>query len=391
MARRMITSEPPTAAYASKIEALALDQLRPYRGNARTHSAQQIREIARSIERFGFTNPVLIDRNHQIIAGHGRVAAARLLGLAMVPTLMLEHLSEAETRAYILADNRLAEKAGWDRDLLAIELQGLMELDFDVSVIGFDTAEIDLLFEEAARGSTADTADDVIPAYAAHPPGSRPGDLWLLGEHRLLCGDARDPHVYQQLLAGERAQFVFTDPPYNVPIDGHVCGLGRIRHKDFAMGCGEMDAAAFTAFLASVFQQLAKHSLDGSIHDICMDWRHMGEMLAAGHQAYSELKNLCVWNKPNAGMGTFQEGERIREKNSATVFDHLPLPGGLKIGDLNNGELANVLIKAGVAAAVRRGSVTAPVEAPPDYGNMNDADFARVKDAALEQARRAGR
>ena len=131
------------------------------------------------------------------------------------------------------------------------------------------------------------------------------GDLWELGPHRLLCADARDPASYEQLLKNAKAEFVFTDPPYNVPIDGHVCGLGRIRHADFAMGCGEMSEAEFTAFLEGVFRQLAANTVDGSIHQICMDWRHMNEMLAAGKAAYDELKNVCVWSKRNAGMGTF--------------------------------------------------------------------------------------
>jgi hypothetical protein len=129
-------------------------------------------------------------------------------------------------------------------------------------------------------------------------------DLWSLGIHRLLCADARDEAAYDHLLEGAKAEFVFTDPPYNVAIDGNVCGLGRIRHREFAMGCGEMSEVEFTTFLQTVFDRLAEHTIDGSIHQICMDWRHMWEMLAAGRQVY-ELKNLCVWNKTNAGMRSF--------------------------------------------------------------------------------------
>ena len=127
----------------------------------------------------------------------------------------------------------------------------------------------------------------------------------LLGAHRLLCGDARDKASYNRLLEGAKAEFLFTDPPYNIAIDGHVCGLGRVRHREFAMGSGEMSEAEFTAFLKAVFALLAENTVDGSIHQICMDWRHMGEMLEAGRTVYSELKNLCVWNKTNAGMGSF--------------------------------------------------------------------------------------
>jgi DNA modification methylase len=289
-----------------QIETLAVETLRPYERNARTHSKKQIRQIAKSIERFGFCNPVLIDDQRQIIAGHGRVAAAKLLGIEHVPTVKLAHLSEVEKRAYILADNRLAEKAGWDRETLAIELQALVTLDFEVELTGFETAEVDLILDEAseATGATGGREDEA-PAYAAKRAVTRLGDLWELGPHRLLCADARDPASYAQLLDGTKAEFVFTDPPYNVPIDGHVCGLGRIRHADFAMGCGEMSEAEFKGFLETVFGLLATTTVDGSIHQICMDWRHMPEMLAAGNAVYRELKNLCVWSKSNAGMGTF--------------------------------------------------------------------------------------
>jgi DNA modification methylase len=281
-------------------------ELRPHPNNARTHSTKQIRQIAKSIEQFGFCNPVLVDDAKQIIAGHGRVEAAKLLGIDAVPTCRLSHLNDTDKRAYVLTDNKLAEKAGWDRELLAIELQGLIELDVDIELTGFEMAEIDLILEEAREASGAASGpEDSVPELPSGPAVSRTGDLWLLGSHRLLCGDARDKAAYAQLLDGTKAEFVFTDPPYNVAIDGHVCGLGRVRHREFAMGCGEMSEAEFTAFLKTVFALLAETSVDGSIHQICMDWRHIGEMLAAGRAVYTELKNLCIWNKTNAGMGSF--------------------------------------------------------------------------------------
>jgi DNA modification methylase len=289
-----------------KIEYTPVRELRFYPNNARTHSKKQIRQIANSIAKFGFCNPILIDDAKQIIAGHGRVEAAKLLGIDAVPTCQLSHLSDADKRAYILADNKLAEKAGWDKELLAIELQGLIELDVDIELTGFDMAEIDLILEEGreARGEPSGP-EDQVPEPSPLPAVTQTGDLWLLGSHRLLCGDARDKAAYDRLLEGAKAEFVFTDPPYNVEIDGHVCGLGRVRHRDFAMGCGEMSEAEFTAFLKTVFALLAENSIEGSIHQICMDWRHSWEMLNAGRAIYSELKNLCVWNKTNAGMGSF--------------------------------------------------------------------------------------
>jgi DNA modification methylase len=184
--------------------------------------------------------------------------------------------------------------------------QGLIELDVDIELTGFEMAEIDIILEEAREATGAASGpEDTTPEPSGGLAVSRAGDLWLLGSHRLLCGDARDKAAYAHLMEGAKAEFVFTDPPYNVEIDGHVCGLGRVRHRDFAMGCGEMSEAEFTTFLKSVFTLLAEHSLEGSIHQICMDWRHMAEMLGAGHAVYCELKNLCVWNKSNAGMGSF--------------------------------------------------------------------------------------
>jgi DNA modification methylase len=290
--------------YASKIVELPVNQLKPYAKNGRTHSKRQIKQIAESIKRFGFTNPVLIDENRQIIAGHGRVKAAELLDLKRVPTIAIEHLSEAEKRGYIIADNRLAEKAGWDREILAIELQGLIDLEFDVELTGFEMAEIDLILEEAAEARVATSPDDNAPEVAPGPATTCPGDHWILGKHRLFCGDARDPAAYASILEATLGEFVFTDPPYNVPIAGNVSGLGRVKHRDFAMACGEMNERQFTEFLDIVFLRLAAATTEGSIHCICMDWRHTFEMLSAGRGVYRELKNICVWCKSNAGMGS---------------------------------------------------------------------------------------
>ena len=293
-----------------KIELMPVRDLQPYANNARTHSKKQIRQIARSIEKFGFCNPVLIDDGNQIIAGHGRVEAAKLLGIEAVPTCRLSHLSEADKRAYILADNKIACAAGWDRELLALELQGLIDLDVDLELTGFDMGEIDLLLEEAHEAKGPSTGpENALPPYPSGPAVTQRGDLWLLGDHALLCADAREPVAYESLLEGAKAQFVFTDPPYNVAIDGNVCGLGRIRHREFVMGSGEMSEAEFTDFLQTIFARLVENTVDGAIHQICMDWRHMSEMLVAGRKTYTELKNLCVWTKSNAGMGSFYRSQ----------------------------------------------------------------------------------
>jgi DNA modification methylase len=277
--------------------------LRPYAGNARTHSPKQIRQISRSIERFGFNNPVLVDDDDQIIAGHGRVEAAKLLGLKTVPTVRLSHLSEDDKRAYILADNRLAEKAGYDNEILAIELQHLADVGFDVSLIGFEPAEVDIIFE--GIGDESEQPENLLPDEPSGSPVGQQGDVWMLGKHILVCGDSTEAATYRLLMDDEKAELVFTDPPYNVKIDGNVSGLGRVKHREFAMASGEMTQNEFTNFLSRVFELLCRYSSDGSIHQICMDWRHMREMLAAGDTCYSELKNVCIWNKTNAGMGTF--------------------------------------------------------------------------------------
>jgi DNA modification methylase len=293
-----------------KVQHLPIEGLSAYPRNARTHTKSQIREIARSIERFGFTNPILIDQNKQIIAGHGRVAAARLLGMKRVPTLRIGHLTETEKRAYILAENRLAEKAGWDRDTLAIELQALIDSDFEVELTGFSTAEIDLALGEASeKVDGALQPEDVIADMSDGPAVTQRGDIWVLGSHRLICADARDPASYGRLLQGRKAEFVFADPPYNVKIEGNVGGRGRFHHRNFAMASGEMSPLEYTDFLYACLSQAAAHSMDGSIHNVCSDWRHIGEMLAAGRKVYGELKNICVWCKTNAGMGSFYRSQ----------------------------------------------------------------------------------
>jgi DNA modification methylase len=292
-------------AHTPQIELRKIQSLRPYPGNARVHSKKQVRQIASSIQRFGFTNPVLISDDDEIIAGHGRVMAAKELGLPTVPTLKLSHLSAAERRAYVLADNKLALNAGWDNEILAIELQALIDIDFDVSLTGFSLAEIDFTLDQAGESKPEEVAPaDVVPAPPASPV-SRRGDLWTLGRHRLLCGDARNPTDYALLLGNEKADLIFTDPPYNVRIDGNVCGLGSVRHREFAMASGEMSQEHFTAFLKETLSNASGACRDGAIAFVCMDWRHMGELLQAGASAFTELKNLCVWNKTNGGMGTF--------------------------------------------------------------------------------------
>jgi DNA modification methylase len=295
----------PKIQHRDLIESIPPGRLKPWPGNARTHSRKQLRQIAESIRTFGFTNPVLIDEDCHILAGHGRVVAAKMLGMETVPCRRLIDLSPSEKRAYVLADNKITLNAGWDDEVLATELQALlaMELDFDIDVTGFSVREIDQFIEDLASQEDGDPADEVLPEDG--PQVSRLGDIWEMGPHRLICGDSLKQATFEKLLGKERAEMVFTDPPYNVPISGHVGGSGHVQHREFVMASGEMSLEEFAGFLETVFQRLAAFSVDGSIHYVCMDWRHMQQILAAGQAAYRELKNLIVWVKDNGGMGSF--------------------------------------------------------------------------------------
>ena len=270
---------------------------------------KQIRQIATSIRKFGFLSPILIDPENRILAGHGRLEAAKQLGMETVPTVCVEGLTEAQARAYLITDNRLAELADWDVELLASELQYVTELDieFDLTITGFDTPEIDVLLSPTPG---APTEEDPPPEPDFDTPAvSQPGDLWLLGRHRLLCGDALALHSYDTLMNGEKAEMVFADPPFNVRINGHVSGLGSARHEEFAMASGEMNEQEFIEFLRTFMRNAIENSIDGSIHYVCMDWRHAFEIVSAGRSVYRELKNICVWAKTNGGMGSFYRSQ----------------------------------------------------------------------------------
>lgn len=293
--------------HQAKIENRLIASLSPYANNARTHSKKQLAQIAASIKRFGFTNPVLVAEDGRIIAGHGRVQAAKLLGHTEVPAIVLSHLSDAERRAYILADNKLALNAGWDREILAIELQFLTEIDFDLDSTGFSVAEIDLTLDFARSSDAARPEplieDAVIPLQKAAI--TEIGDVWQLGRHVLACGDARNKSTYEALTCGELIDLIFADVPYNCKINGHARGPGKSKFREFPMASGEMADSEFVNFLKSSLSLAAATCRDGAIAYIFMDWRGMESLLAAGKHAFTEMKQLCVWNKPRGGMGTF--------------------------------------------------------------------------------------
>jgi len=280
--------------------------------NPRVHSRRQIHQIARSIKAFGFNVPILIDAQGQVTAGHGRVLAAPLAGLTQLPTICLDHLTEAQVRAFMIADNKLTENSSWDERLLAEQLRALseVELDFSIEVTGFEVGEIDVMIEGLAPATPGkDDPGDAIPESGTKSQVTQPGNVWILDRHRIYCGDARDDAAYSVLMHGRRAAAVFSDPPYNDPIDGYVAGFGKIHHAEFAMASGEMSEAEFTTFLIEVFTLLARHSADGALQFICMDWRHTPELLAAARQVYAEFKNLCIWVKDVAGQGSLYRSQ----------------------------------------------------------------------------------
>jgi DNA modification methylase len=293
--------------------------------NPRQHSARQIKQIARSIEAFGFVVPLVVDYLNRIVAGHGRYLAAQLLGMDVVPVIRLEHLTDAQARAFRVADNRLTELSSWDDRLLAETLKELSELDLDFSIeaTGFTVGEIDLRIEGlSAAGDDATNPAEELPPPADHSVVSTSGDLWYLGRHALLCGNALSVESFHKLLGPKRAQMIFTDPPYNIPIQGNTSGHGRIQYRDFTMAVGELGAIEFTSLLTRCCALMAKHSDNGSMHFICMDWRHLGELLEAGRLAYAELKNICVWDKGSGGLGSFYRSEH----EFVLVFKHGSAP-----------------------------------------------------------------
>jgi DNA modification methylase len=290
------------------IEEAAISGLRRNASNPRRHSEKQIIMLARSIDAFGFVLPSLIDEENRILAGNAQVLAAERLGMTTIPVIIVKHLSKIEKRGLVIALNRLAELGNWDRDILRSELQFFKELDidFDFSVLGVETPEIDIILDTA----TEDVADDALPRISHEAPAvSRPGELWCAGPHRILCGDALSVGSYEALLGDERARLIVTDPPHNVRIAGHAGGRGAVRHREFAMASGEMSPEEFKDFLGTAMQNMASFSIDGSLHYSFMDWRHAGAILTAGQTAYSELKNICVWRKPNSGMGSLYRSQ----------------------------------------------------------------------------------
>ena len=298
-----------------KIDYVKIGELREYSENPKIHEEKQIQQIAKSINKFGFTNPILVDEKSEIIAGHGRLLAAHLLKLETIPIIRLTHLSEPEKRAYRIADNRLAENGQWNVELLKLEFSEIEKLalnledELNLDITGFDFKEIDVLLAKDNPNEKADDKLYSVPYVAENEFVSQHGDVWLLGKHKVICGDALKEETYQRLFHDVHANMVFIDPPYNVKIQGHVCGAGQTKHKEFAFASGEMDEAEFTSFLKTTMKNISKYSAEASVHYICLDWRHIYELLSASRDVYAKMLNMIVWCKKNGGMGSFYRSQ----------------------------------------------------------------------------------
>lgn len=279
--------------------------------NPRAHPKKQIAQIAESIRVFGFLVPVLVDNEGNVIAGHGRVLAAKHLGLPEIPTICIADLTDSQIKAFRIADNRLSENSQWSKRLLAQELRSLAEvnLDFDIQVTGFSIGQIDCRIVGLSSPLAGEDPGDEIPDVNDRVQVAKPGDLWRLGAHRILCADARLSESFSRLMEHQHAGMVFTDPPYNLVIDGHVSGKGCVKHSEFPMASGEMSQDQYRTFLMCVFKLIAQNTADGGIIFTFIDWRHLGEVLQISKEIFSELKNVCVWGKDRAGMGTFYRSQ----------------------------------------------------------------------------------
>jgi DNA modification methylase len=287
---------------------LQTSSLTPNPKNVRRHPPKQLTKLCRNIQAFGFSAPIVVDEHQMVLAGHGRLEAARRLEMDQVPCMVLAGLTPEQKTAFAIADNKLGDESTFDDKGLDQLLKELAGVDFDLELTDFDMGELDFRIDGAAGGMAGDP-DDLIEPPASSVAVSQPGDVWRLGPHCVICGDCLATESFAAVLGNEKAQVVFTDPPYNVPIAGHVSGLGEARHREFAMASGEMSEPQFLGFLAQVIGHLAAFSADGSIHFICMDWRHLDTLLDAAKGIYSEVKNLCVWVKSNAGMGSLYRSQ----------------------------------------------------------------------------------
>jgi DNA modification methylase len=290
------------------------ETLNPYTNNARHHPDGQIEKIAESYRKFRMINPLLVNKKYEVIAGHGRLESAKRANLTHVPIIMIEHLTPAETRAYRILDNRIAELSEWNESALAIELHYLVqaelkcEIDFSPEIVGFLSPEIDLRLH-GMTGDGNEPPSVLLDTASSVPNISKLGDLWKLGRHRLLCGNSLEQACHDRLLRRVDVRLVSTDPPFNIAIDGFASGNGTVKHANFVMGSGEMSSKEFEDFLYKAIAKSIAHLDDGCCVYVFMDWRHDRELQAAARRCELTQLNLCVWTKNVAGMGSFYRSQ----------------------------------------------------------------------------------
>ena len=316
-----------------RIEHVLTDQVQPYGGNPRDHNARQIAKLVGIIRRVGFLVPIIVDYQNVIIAGHGRWAAARQLGMTSIPAIRASHLTEHQIKAVRIADNKIGELSTWNKAALAQQFKALIEaIDLDPEILdltAFEIGEIDVHIDSLDETAVEPDMADRLPLPG--PAVSRLGDVWQLGSHRLICGSAIEQETYERLLQGQQVRAVWSDPPYNVAVSGHVCGLGQVQHREFAMASGEMSESEFTTFLTTYLALAKQHSLPGSLHYVCMDGPHAFELLSAARRAELSFRVTCTWAKTNAGMGSFYRHQ--------TEFVHVFKHGGDEVAHVNNIQL----------------------------------------------------
>ena len=298
----------------------------------RKHSQKQLQKLINAIKKFGFTNPILIDKKLKIIAGELRLLAAKKLGFCQIPVIILEDLTDEEAEAIRILDNRIAEDSEWNYANLQEVIENLGKFDISFEDLGFETVDYDKIFlnsdseESEVKNSEQENADWLD---ANIPKKANLWDLWRLGDNFILCANSLLQKAFKILMQGELAQIVITDPPYNCKIKGHVCGSGKIKHDEFAMASGEMTEAEFAEFISGFMQHLVKFSFDGSLHYIFMDWRNINILLTQGKKYYTELKDIAIWDKGQGGMGSMYRSQHemipIFKNGEAKHQNHIQL------------------------------------------------------------------
>lgn len=298
----------------------------------RKHSKKQLQKLKNAIKKVGYTNPIIIDENQNIIAGELRLLAAKDLGFIQIPVIILENLTKEEADAIRILDNRIAEDGEWNFETLKDELEKLLKFDVTFEDLGFDTVDYDKIFlandTDENKDHNSDKEDESWLDANVHAR-AKLGDLWRLGDHFVYCGDCLRAKSFEHLMQGELAQIIITDSPYNCKINGHVCGLGKTQHEEFAMASGEMTVLEFAEFISNFMQNLIKFSVDGSLHYLFMDWAGLNTLLTQGKKHYTELKNIAVWNKGVGGMGAMYRSQHemvpIFKNGKAKHQNHIQL------------------------------------------------------------------